>query len=68
MDSAAEVSVRIERAMLSPMNSARNAAMASVMPPTIAPLVNRLMSPVASSIGKYCPTSQGSGPNRLSSR
>ena len=54
--------------MLSPITSASSAATASVMPPTIAPLVSRSRSPVASSIGKYCPTSQGSGPNLLSSR
>ena len=36
--------------------------------PRLMPLASRSRSPVASSIGKYCPTSQGSGPNRLSSR
>ena len=60
--SAAEVMVRIERAMRSPISSASRTATASVAPPTMAPLVSRSRSLVASSSGKYCPTSQGSGP------
>ena len=47
--------------MRSPISSASRTATASVAAPTMAPLVSRSRSAVASSMGKYWPTSHGCG-------